>query len=51
MTTTIDLKSMYQMRAEELAERKFGKGFYDLDAGTQDRIYNEAETQVNEELV
>lgn len=47
----MDIKYMYQVRAEEIADKEFGRDFYDLDKENQLRIYNEAEVQINDELV
>lgn len=47
----MDIKGMYQNKAEEIADTRFDKDFYDLSEEQQSQIYGEAITQVNEELV
>lgn len=47
----MDLKGMYQERADEIADERFGKDFYELDEESQYLIYNEAMVWVNEELI
>lgn len=51
MSRAIDLKDMYQEKAEDLAEQRFGKDFYDLDDQTQNIIYNEAIVLVDDSLI
>jgi len=46
-----DLKNMYQERADEIADKRFDKDFYDLDEKCQLCVYNEAMAQISEELI
>jgi len=44
-----DLKAMYQRRADELAQERFGKDFYDLTEEQQYKIFGDAEIEIMEE--
>jgi len=46
-----ELKAMYQEKADEMANERFDKDFYELDEENRCRIYNEAMVWVNEELI
>ena len=46
-----DLKDMYQECAEELAQERYGMGFYELAEGLQDLIYEEAMDRTVERLI
>lgn len=47
----MDIKAMYQERAEELALELLHSEFYDLHEDTRRAIYQAAEEMVNDELV
>jgi len=51
MSRTTDLKGMYQEKADEIADERFGKDFYDLNEKCQLCIYNEAMQEVTDRLV
>lgn len=45
------LKEQYQLKADELAEERYGCGFYDLLDQDQSSIYKEAMDLVNGNLI
>ena len=47
----MDIKNIYQERAEELARELLNSEFYDLHPDTQRALYQTAEVMVNDELV
>lgn len=45
-----DLKELYQIKADEIAETKYGVDFYDLPQDVQLAVYREAEAAVADDL-
>ena len=47
----MDRREMYQRRADEIAEERYHKDFYDLSPDTRDAVYCEAVMDTDDMLI
>jgi len=45
-----DVKDMTQTRADEIAEQRYGRDFYELPKQVQFKVWHEAEAAVRDEI-